>query len=75
MCGVGAGGGGGGGGGGGTLTFSSYLGLGPSSTVCRQKKSVISSTPKNILNFCHAKIFSFCTFTLRKDPKMHRRDT
>ena len=29
----------------------------------------ISSTPKNIRFFCHAKIFSFCTFTLRKDPK------
>ena len=28
---------GGGGGGGGTLTFSSYVGFGPASTVCRQK--------------------------------------
>ena len=38
--------GGGGGGGGGTLTFSSYVGLGPASTVCRQNISGISSTPK-----------------------------
>ena len=30
-------GGGGGGGGGGTLTFSSYVRLGPASTVCRPK--------------------------------------
>ena len=47
MCG---GGGVWGGGGGGTLTFSSYVGLAPASTVCRKKinKSGISSTPKNI---------------------------
>ena len=41
----------GGGGGGGTLTFSSYVGLGPASTVCYQKISGISSTPNNILKF------------------------
>ena len=39
------------GGGGGTLTFSSYVGLGPASTGCRQKKSVLSSTPKKYLKF------------------------
>ena len=40
------GGGGGGGEGDGTLTFSSYVGLGPASTVCCKKISGISSTPK-----------------------------
>ena len=44
-------GGGGGGGGGGTLTFSSYVGLGPAFTVCRQKNRGISSTPKKIFYF------------------------
>ena len=35
-------------GGGGTLNFSSYVGLGPASTLHPQKISGISSTPKNI---------------------------
>ena len=44
------GGGGGGGGGEGTLTFSSYVGLGPASTVCRQKKWEYQA-PQKIFEF------------------------
>ena len=45
------------GGGGGTLTFSSYVGLGPASTVCCQKISGISSTPKIFEIFATQKYF------------------
>ena len=49
------GGGGGGGGGGGYLMFSAYVGSDPSYTVHPKKISVISSTPKNNLNFSNPK--------------------
>ena len=65
--------GGGGGGGGGYSDFFFIRRLGP---------SIYRSPPKNIWNFKHPqkifeilatqKISPFCTFTLRKDPKLHR---
>ena len=55
MCGGGVGGGGGGGGG--TLTFSSYVGLGPESTVCRQKNRYYQAPQKILEIFATQKYF------------------
>ena len=49
----GGGGWGGGGGGGGTLIFSSFVGLGPASTVTKKKYQEYQAPPKNISNFCN----------------------
>ena len=61
-------GGGGGGGGVGTLTFSSYVGLGPASTVCRQKKIGIIKHPKIYLKFLPRKIIFILYIYLKKRP-------
>ena len=63
-----------GGGGGGYSLFFFIFRLGPS-TVVPQKISGKSSAPNKILKFLQPpKISTFCTFTLRKDPKIHRYD-
>ena len=57
------------------LIFSAYVGLDPASTVHPKRISGISSTPKKYSKLKHPKkISQFCALTLKKDPKMHRKD-
>ena len=60
----------GGGGGGGYSHFFFIRRIGRSIYRLPQKKIGNIKHPKKYLKFfCHAKIFSFCTFSLRKDPQ------
>ena len=56
--------------------FSSYIGSGPATTIHQKKKYQEFQAPKkNIWIFSDPKKYSsFCTLTLRKDPKMHIND-
>ena len=58
------------------IFFSPYVGLGPASTVHPKKyREYQAPPPKKYLKFLQPpKISLFCTFTLRKDPKIHRKD-
>ena len=65
--------------GGGTLMFSSYIGLGPASTVHPQKYQEFRAPEKKLFEILpnpkkYPPFFTFITLNLSKDPKMHRNE-